>query len=156
VPDVLNHGGQNIAEEICEVLGGKGYVCGYTLLNASFYGVPQMRERMFLIAYRRELNLPVVLPSPTHWMALPPGYGGSRAVALKVLNGLLRQAHDYLEPPAPTKDLPAAVTAEQAIGICPPSMHARFLPQEPSVEVHAVSIRRFFTTIAERSLHTLN
>jgi DNA (cytosine-5)-methyltransferase 1 len=31
VPDVLNHGGQNIAEEICEVLAEKGYVCGYTL-----------------------------------------------------------------------------------------------------------------------------
>ena len=27
VPDVLNHGGQNIAEEICEVLEEKGYVC---------------------------------------------------------------------------------------------------------------------------------
>ena len=50
VPDVLNHGGQNIAEEICEVLEAKGYVCGYTLLNAAFYGVPQMRERMFLLA----------------------------------------------------------------------------------------------------------
>ena len=56
VPDVLNHGGQNIAEEICEVLEEKGYVCGYTLLNAAFYGVPQMRERMFLLALRRELE----------------------------------------------------------------------------------------------------
>ena len=35
VPDVLNHGGQNIAEEICDVLQEKGYVCGYTLLNAA-------------------------------------------------------------------------------------------------------------------------
>ncbi len=49
VPDVLNHGGQNIAEEICEVLQEKGYVARYTLLNAAFYGVPQMRERMFLV-----------------------------------------------------------------------------------------------------------
>lgn len=40
VPDVLNHGGQNIAEETCEVLEDKGYVCGYTLLNAAYYGVP--------------------------------------------------------------------------------------------------------------------
>jgi DNA (cytosine-5)-methyltransferase 1 len=119
VPDVLNHGGQNIAEEICEVLAGKGYVCGYTLLNASFYGVPQMRERMFLIAYRRELNQEVSFPKPTHWMTLPPGYDGSRAVALKVLNGLIREAHDYIEPPAPAKSLPPAVTAEQAIGDLP-------------------------------------
>ena len=56
VPDVLNHGGQNIAEETCEVLEDKGYICAYTLLNTSLYGVPQMRERMFLIGYRREVT----------------------------------------------------------------------------------------------------
>ncbi|WP_230965397.1 DNA cytosine methyltransferase, partial [Burkholderia stagnalis] len=34
VPDMLNFGGHNIAHEICEVLSGMDYVCGYTLLNA--------------------------------------------------------------------------------------------------------------------------
>ena len=57
VPDVLNHGGQNIAEETCDVLEGKGYICAYTLLNASLYGVPQMRERMFLIGYQTRTSL---------------------------------------------------------------------------------------------------
>lgn len=116
VPDVLNHGGQNIAEEICEVLQEKGYVCGYTLLNAAFYGVPQMRERMFLIAYRRELVDCVFFPRPTNWLVLPPGYEGSRAVALKVLNGNLEGAYEYSEPPPASQKLPPAVTAEQAIG----------------------------------------
>ena len=37
VPDLLNHGGQNIAEEIYEVLE----CLRLTLLNAAFYGVPQ-------------------------------------------------------------------------------------------------------------------
>jgi len=120
VPDVLNHGGQNIAEEICEVLKQKGYVCGYTLLNAAFYGVPQMRERMFLIAYRRELEQHIVFPKPTHWLVLPPGYEGSRAVALKALNGLVGEAHDYLDPPPAHPKLPPAITAEEAIGDLPP------------------------------------
>jgi DNA (cytosine-5)-methyltransferase 1 len=120
VPDVLNHGGQNIAEEICEVLEEKGYVCGYTLLNAAFYGVPQMRERMFLIAYRRELRRKVEFPEPTNWLVLPPGYEGSRAVALKVLNGLFQVAHDYIEPPAASPKLPSAVTAEDALADLPP------------------------------------
>ncbi|BCH27814.1 DNA cytosine methyltransferase [Mesorhizobium sp. L-8-3] len=120
VPDVLNHGGQNIAEEICEVLEGKGYVCGYTLLNAAFFGVPQMRERMFLVAYRREIAERVSFPEPTNWLVLPPGYEGSRAVALKVLNGHLEEAHDYHEPPTASPKLPAAVTAEQALGDLPP------------------------------------
>ncbi|PZP44838.1 MAG: DNA cytosine methyltransferase [Azospirillum brasilense] len=121
VPDVLNHGGQNIAEETCEVLSGKGYVCGYTLLNASYYGVPQMRERMFLIAYRRELDQPVRFPAPTHWVDLPPGYEGTRAVALKLLGGdLLAARSRYVAPPEASRALPPAVTAEQAIGDLPP------------------------------------
>ncbi|QQS13799.1 MAG: DNA cytosine methyltransferase [Rhodospirillales bacterium] len=124
VPDVLNHGGQNIAEEICEVLEGKGYVCGYTLLNAAFYGVPQMRERMFLIGYHRDLTDRISFPEATNWMVLPPGYEGSRAVALKVLNGLMHAAHDYIEPPAAHPALPAAVTAEDAIGDLP-AIYAR-------------------------------
>jgi DNA (cytosine-5)-methyltransferase 1 len=122
VPDVLNHGGQNIAEEICEVLQEKGYTARYTLLNAAFYGVPQMRERMFLIGYRRELDCPVSFPEPTHWVDLPPGYEGSRQVALKLMSdaGLEASAFDYVEPPEPKKGLPDAVTAEDAIGDLPP------------------------------------
>ena len=126
VPDILNHGGQNIAEETCEVLEAKGYSCGYTLLNAAFYGVPQMRERMFLIAYRREVVEQVEFPRPTNWLVLPPGYEGSRSVALRTLRGLYRGAHSYIEPPAATRDLPAAVTAEDALGDLP-AIHAREL-----------------------------
>ena len=122
VPDVLNHGGQNIAQEICEVLEAKGYVCGYTLLNAAYYGVPQTRERMFLIAYRREVTDQVRFPEPTHWVGLPPGYDGTRAVALKLLKqgNLLGEAHAYIPPPEASPKLPPAVTAEEAIGDLPP------------------------------------
>jgi DNA (cytosine-5)-methyltransferase 1 len=119
VPDILNHGGQNIAEETCEVLESKGYVCSYTLLNAAFYGVPQMRERMFLIAYRKELKVSVTFPSPTHWVVLPPGYEGSRSVALRSLRDLADEAHCYTPPPVATIDLPAAVTAEDALADLP-------------------------------------
>jgi len=126
VPDILNHGGQNIAEETCEVLAGKGYVCGYTLLNAAFYGVPQMRERMFLIAYRKELNVNVSFPAPTNWLVLPPGYEGSRSVALKTLRSLAGQAHSYISPPVASMELPPAVTAEDALRDLP-SIDARQL-----------------------------
>ena len=126
VPDVLNHGGQNIAEETCEVLEDKGYHCSYTLLNASHYGVPQMRERMFLIGYRGEVSNAVKFPEPTHWVELPPGYEGSRAVALKFLrrHALPGRAHNYVEPPKSQIGLPPAVTAFEAIGDLP-SIYAR-------------------------------
>lgn len=115
VPDILNHGGQNIAEETCEVLWGKGYTCGYTLLNAAHYGVPQMRERMFLIAYRKELGAQVRFPAPTHAMDLPPGYAGSRAVALKLIGRAAHVAHSYQPTPPQSAGLPAAVNARDAL-----------------------------------------
>ena len=121
VPDVLNHGGQNIAEETCDVLASKGYVCAYTLLNASLYGVPQTRERMFLIGYRREVVDHVRFPSPTHSIVLPRGYEGSRAVALKTLrrNDLFGGRHSYVDPPAGREELTPAVTVGDAIGDLP-------------------------------------
>lgn len=121
VPDVLNHGGRNIAEETCEALANLGYVCAYTLLNASWYGVPQMRERMFLIGYRREAVAGIRFPEPTHWADLPPGYQGSRAVALKTLSrrDLASSGHRYLDPPQAHRNLPPAVTAREAIGDLP-------------------------------------
>ncbi len=142
VPDILNHGGQNIAEETCEVLETRGYVCGYTLLNAAFYGVPQMRERMFLIGYRRELKQQVSFPPPTHWLVLPPGYEGSRSVALKSLRNLLDDAHSYIEPPVATPDLPPAVTVEEALSDLP-EINARELLAEGKI---ARGARRFDTS----------
>ncbi len=120
VPDVLNHGGQNIAEEIAEALESKGYICRYTLLNAAFYGVPQMRERMILIAYRREIAEAVTFPEPTHFIDLPPGYEGTRSVALKLLDsGVADGAHRYIHAPKAARSLPPAITAEDALGDLP-------------------------------------
>lgn len=124
VPDMLNHGGHNLAAEIGEILARKGYVVRYTLLNAAFYGVPQMRERMILIAIREELAEDVDFPAPTHWIDLPSGYQGSRAVALKLAasGDLLTPTSGgstYKAPPAAAKTLPPAITAEQAIGDLP-------------------------------------
>jgi DNA (cytosine-5)-methyltransferase 1 len=122
VPDVLNYGGHNIAEETCEVLESLGYVCRYTLLNSAFFGVPQMRERMILIAYKKELNLEVRFPEPTHWLELPRGYHGSRQVALRTITkGLFSENNRYVSfTDKQPENAQAAVSAEQAIGDLPP------------------------------------
>ena len=121
VPDVMNYGGHNVPEEVCEVLGDLGYVSAYTLLNAAYYGVPQTRERMFLIAYHREVAEYVSFPEPTHWIDLPRGYEGSRQVALKALSSgeLFAEAHNYMDPPEAKNVLSPAITAEEAIGDLP-------------------------------------
>jgi DNA (cytosine-5)-methyltransferase 1 len=117
VPDMLNHGGHNLAAEIAEILRVKGYAVRYSLLNAAFYGVPQMRERMILIAIRSELADDVQFPEPSHWINLPSGYGGSRAVALKLTEAPGEVG--YLAAPEANSALPPAVTAEEAIGDLP-------------------------------------
>jgi len=120
VPDVLNHAGRNVAEETREYLESIGYVSRYTLLNSVFYGVPQMRERMILIAYRRELNIDVTFPAPTHTAVLPRGYGSSRQVALKLLKGkLLEDAEGYVPAALADEALTPAVTASHALGDLP-------------------------------------
>jgi DNA (cytosine-5)-methyltransferase 1 len=116
VPDILNFGGHNVPEEICETLDGLGYETSYTLLNSAFYGVPQMRERLFLIAYDRALGITPTFPDPSHAAELPSGYDGARAVALK----FIPETGSHFHPiPAPAEDLPGAVSARAALSDLP-------------------------------------
>src|SRR5262249_11882186 len=41
VPDILNHGGHNIVEEMVEALDEMGYEARYSLINSAHHGVPQ-------------------------------------------------------------------------------------------------------------------
>ena len=141
VPDIMNFGGHNVPEEVCEVLENLGYACAYTLLNAAFYGVPQTRERMFLIAHHREIAESVSFPEPTHWVALPRGYEDSRQ-ALSNGNSFA-EAHNYVDPPEATNALLPAVTAEEAIGDLP-EIDARTLMRKGVLKL---GVRRFDSLI---------
>lgn len=115
VPDVLNWGGRNMGEEICELLE-RNYQCAYTLLNAANYGVPQMRERFFLVAIRKDVGLKPGFPLPTHRGTFPPGYAGSRKVALKHLGTDDSADSRWYQPaPVPASDARPWVTAKDAL-----------------------------------------
>ena len=119
VPDVLNFGGHNIAEEMSDVLEERGYECQYTLLNSVYYGVPQMRERLFLMASVPGIAARLSFPEPTHHHRLPVGYTGSRSVALKSVKRDLFAHSRYINPPVVTPDAPKATTAREAISDLP-------------------------------------
>lgn len=122
VPDVLNFGGHNIAEEVAEVLSENGYIVKYTLLNSAFYGAPQMRERMILVAYSKSVIEKISFPpKPSHWIDLPRGYHGSRQVALKTINqDLIEEQKYFVEPVKPIKkECKKAITAKEAINDLP-------------------------------------
>ena len=117
VPDVLNYGSLNIFDSIAGALAECGYESVYGLLNACHYGVPEMRMRCFLVAIHRRADARPSLPAPTHRHSLPPGYRGTKDVALRHLT-LFSESH-YVEVGRPAPDAPRAVTAREAIGDLP-------------------------------------
>ncbi len=118
VPDILHYSHHNVVEEMVEALGAMGYEARYSLINSSFHGVPQMRDRVFLVAFRKELSVQIRFPRATHHMKLPPGYAGTRAVALRYVD--LLGGAGYVQADLGDESLPFPVTAAQAIGDLPP------------------------------------
>ena len=66
VPEAVNYGGENIPQIVCEILDQNGYDAYWTILNAADFGVPQLRERVFVLAIRRGEKGVIELPKPTH------------------------------------------------------------------------------------------
>ena len=62
VKGLLNHDEGRTFEIILEVLDGLGYDCQWELLDSQNFGVPQHRERIFLIANLRGNPRPKVFP----------------------------------------------------------------------------------------------
>jgi DNA (cytosine-5)-methyltransferase 1 len=116
VPDILNFGGHNVPEEICETLEDAGYCTGYTILNAAYFGVPQVRERLFIVALADVLDQTPAFPHPTHFLDLPRGYEGSRRVALKHVDRGRGRFHEIITP---SDDLPPAITVREALSDLP-------------------------------------
>lgn len=118
VPDILNHGGTNVAELVSKSLAEEGYDVAYTLLNAAWYGVPQMRERMILIGIHRAVGVKPRFPVPTHHLVLPLGYISSKNAARRVLKAEGSEHHRWIPDPSP--NAPAATTASDALADLPP------------------------------------
>ncbi|MFM2246551.1 MAG: hypothetical protein RL071_2625 [Pseudomonadota bacterium] len=119
VPDLLNFGGANVAEDVCERLHELGYSAKYTILHAAAYGVPQLRSRLILIAWHRSTGLAPTFPAPSRAVELPRGYLSAQHVALKPHNDKIRIASGWVEPPT-ADGLPPAVTVSEALDDLPP------------------------------------
>jgi len=55
VKGLLSHNGGKSMERICEELCGCGYAIDFEILNSKNFGVPQNRERVFIIGMRLDL-----------------------------------------------------------------------------------------------------
>jgi DNA (cytosine-5)-methyltransferase 1 len=67
VKNLVSHDGGNTLKVILEALGGIGYFpVQHKILNASSYGAATSRERVYIVAFRRDLGVGgFAFPSPT-------------------------------------------------------------------------------------------
>ena len=108
--------GRNLAEEIALSAEELGYETKYTILNAVWFGVPQLRERLFIIGIDKTLKVQPDFPHITHEYELPVGYSTARAGTghIEVL-----PPHDHYVDHWEKSKARAAVTAEQAFADLP-------------------------------------
>jgi DNA (cytosine-5)-methyltransferase 1 len=110
--------GRNVAEEIAVTASEMGYETRYALLNAVWFGVPQLRERMFIIGIHKDLHSVPSFPRIRHNYLLPVGYSTSRSGKghLEVLS-----PHDhYIDHADRAARTKSAVSARDAFADLPP------------------------------------
>lgn len=66
VKGMLTLGGGKIIEAMVEAYKEEGYRVKYQLVNAKNYGVPQDRERVFIVGVREDIAFEYDFPFPTH------------------------------------------------------------------------------------------
>ncbi|TAK04931.1 DNA cytosine methyltransferase [Patescibacteria group bacterium] len=96
--------------------GQPEYIVQYKLLNAADYGVPQKRERVFIVGFRADLGIDWKFPEPTHvgkWVTVRQAISDLPAVSPKkprsnVSNHLFQAGAKFYKGHTGSKlDLPA-------------------------------------------------
>jgi DNA (cytosine-5)-methyltransferase 1 len=116
VPGMMSVGGANVAEAAAQDLAAAGYEVGYAVINAAWFGVPQFRERFFMIGYREDLSIRPEMPLPTHFADLPAGY----IRPLENETAFFSFVRHYEMPVALFSAATPAVTVQEALGDLPP------------------------------------
>src|SRR5699024_12182782 len=55
VKGLINHDKGNTLDTMIKTLNDIGYVVDFDVLNSKYFGVPQNRERIFIVAIRKDL-----------------------------------------------------------------------------------------------------
>lgn len=117
VPDALNYGGEVIPVIICQRLEKMGYRAHFTILNSANYGVPQTRDRVFILAVHKTVSpITINFPKPSHRL--------NRRAEVKITQGrMVKVCQDYPQwatmPPEEELILPSAITVHEALGDLP-------------------------------------
>ena len=117
VPGSISYGGKNIPDLICSDLQQAGYLSEWTILNAADYGVPQTRERVFVMAVRSDLGFNPKWPLPTH--RPPEARDSDFGSARKLYESRAGKSRFYVPPPLHNKASNFWVTVSEALSDLP-------------------------------------
>lgn len=118
VPGMLYYYGRNAAEDVCAAVEEAGYVVRCTLLNAVWYGVPQLRDRVIIMGVHRDLKATPRFPAKRFYTPHDRHY-----LATKTPNSKIWSNPEYFVDP---RQLPTespqepAVTVAEAFDDLPP------------------------------------
>ena len=115
VPGILTHARVNVAERIAETAEGEDYRVAVAILNAAWYGVPQTRERVFVLGYREDLGVDPTFPAPTFTAPLTPGH----LAGAEWVSSLFNETRRFTTLENPGSDSLPAATVSEAIGDLP-------------------------------------
>ncbi len=65
VPGITSHDGGRTLEVVLNELDRRGYSCNYKILNASDFGIPQMRKRFYLVCFKQSVDFKFPTPPMT-------------------------------------------------------------------------------------------
>lgn len=114
VPESVSYNGVNIPEKVCEILDEHGYDAVWTVLNSADYGVPQIRERVFVMAVHRDFGSIQSMPVPTHCRPDADFRTNNEAR----IPGFLTYGH-FRTPLKAAEELPKWVTVGEALSDLP-------------------------------------
>lgn len=131
VPEAVNYGGLNVPQHICEIMEGNNYSAFWTIFNAADFGVPQIRERVFVFAVKKSEINNISLPTPTH-----KSINGKSTPGQMRFDRLLGNANFKLPKCSGSFDLPDWITVEEAISDLPslyPTSECKYQLYQPHI-----------------------
>jgi DNA (cytosine-5)-methyltransferase 1 len=115
VPGMLQHGGVNVAEQVCRAGRDAGYDVKCAVLNSAAFGVPQTRERLFILGVSEELGVQPAFPKGDRHVVLGRSHFGSH----KPSDELFEDKTFFGGTLLPEASVQASVTVQEAIGDLP-------------------------------------
>lgn len=115
VPGILNHARVNVAERIAEAAESHGYRVAVTVLNAAWYGVPQTRDRVFVLGYREDLDIPPTFPAPRFRAEL----SSSHLAGARWVESMFSDNARFIQLRNPGPGAPQVTTSMEALGDLP-------------------------------------